>query len=80
MGATNKLKEALAGPAKDKREPAVADGVLSVTPDPPEAAEWRNKSVLNTVAADSTLLEEESGDCTCCAAVLLPFATATPSS
>ena len=59
---TQKLREALAGPSKDKdKQPPVADGVLSVTPDPPEAAEWR-KSVLDTVAADSSFLEDsESG-------------------
>jgi hypothetical protein len=56
-----KLKEALAGPAKDKKEPAVADGILSVTPDPPEAAEWR-KSVLDTIAADSSFpADDEAG-------------------
>jgi hypothetical protein len=56
-----KLKEALAGPAKDKKEPAVADGILSITPDPPEAAEWR-KSVLDTIAADSSFpADDEAG-------------------
>jgi hypothetical protein len=59
---SQKLKEALAGPAKDKKEPTVADGILSVTPDPPEASEWRNKSVLDTVASDSTFLDDETGD------------------
>lgn len=60
---SQRLREALAGPTKDKdkKEPFVVDGILSVTPDPPEAAEWRNKSVLDTVAADSTFLEDETG-------------------
>jgi hypothetical protein len=69
MGSQKNLKEALAGPAKDKKEPTVADGILSLTPDPAEAAEWRNKSVLDTVAADSTFLQDDDigdGSVACC--------------
>lgn len=59
---TQKLREALAGPAKEKdKQPPVADGILSVTPDPPEAAEWR-KSVLDTVVADSSFLDDGDGN------------------
>ena len=71
---TKRVKEALAGPGKDKKEPAVADGILSVTPDPPEAAEWR-KSVLDTVAADSSFPGDETGTAT---APALPAAAGLP--
>lgn len=76
MGSSQKLREALAGgPARDKdrKEPAVADGILSVTPDPPEAAEWRNKSVLDIVAADSSFhqAEDAAGDGAVCAAAVV---------
>ena len=39
-----KLREALAGGAPTKEKgPPVADGVISETPDTPEAIEWRTK-------------------------------------
>lgn len=84
---TQKLKEALAGPASKEKGPPVADGILSVTPDPPEVAEWRNKSVLDTVAADSSFLDDTDGKCRSSAAacarsdprssdvIIMPFST-----
>ena len=36
-----------------------ADGVLSVTPDTPEVAEWRSKSPLDCVATTSTYLDDD---------------------
>ena len=56
-----RLREALAGtPTVKEKGTPVADGSLTVTPDSPEAAEWRNKSVLDCVATTSTYLEDES--------------------
>ncbi len=58
-----RLREALSagGPAtgaKDKGPP-VADGVLSVTPDTPEAQEWKNRqSPIDIVCASSPYLDE----------------------
>lgn len=58
-----RVREALAGPptVKDKTPP-VADGVLSVTPDTPEVAEWRSKQSMDCVATTSTYLEDEDGE------------------
>lgn len=55
----SRLKEALAGGQAKDKGPVVADGVLSVTPDPLEAS-W-GPSLLDTVSADSTFLEDEGG-------------------
>lgn len=52
-----RLKEALAPHKADRGASAVPDGILSATPDAPDA-EWRSRSVLDTVCGDSTLLEE----------------------
>lgn len=58
-----RLREALSagGPAtgtKDKGPP-VADGVLSVTPDTPEAQEWKNRqSPIDIVCASSPYLDD----------------------
>lgn len=56
-----KLREALAGGAPTKEKgPPVADGVLSVTPDTPEAVEWRTRqSVIDAIASSSTYLDDE---------------------
>jgi chemotaxis protein histidine kinase CheA len=56
-----KLREALAGGAPTKEKgPPVADGVISETPDTPEAIEWRTKqSVIDTIASSSTYLDQE---------------------
>eukprot|EP00879_Flechtneria_rotunda_P027477 GHRR01029438.1.p1 GENE.GHRR01029438.1~~GHRR01029438.1.p1 ORF type:complete len:173 (+),score=41.18 GHRR01029438.1:40-519(+) len=57
-----RLKEALVGASSIKEKgPLVADGILSVTPDPPEAVEWRNKSILDSAAAGSTFLDDDGG-------------------
>lgn len=58
-----RLREALnaggPGTGKDKGPP-VADGVLSVTPDTPEAAEWRSRqSAIDFPSSSSTYLEED---------------------
>jgi hypothetical protein len=56
-----RLREALAGtPTVKEKGTPVADGSLTVTPDSPEAAEWRNKSILDCVATTSTYLEDDS--------------------
>lgn len=57
-----KLREALSAKADKSDKQPLELGVLSVTPDPPEVAEWRNKSFLDTVAADSGFLEEADGE------------------
>jgi len=58
-----RLREALnaggAGASKEKGPP-VADGILSVTPDTPEAAEWRTRqSAIDFPSSSSSFLEEE---------------------
>eukprot|EP00873_Tetraselmis_striata_P038610 jgi/Tetstr1/458874/TSEL_004382.t1 len=58
-----RLREALnaggPGTGKDKGPP-VADGVLSVTPDTPEAAEWRSRqSAIDFPSSSSTYLEDD---------------------
>ena len=59
---SQRLKEALTagGPtSKDKGAP-VPDGVLSVTPDTPEAIEWRSRrSVIDSIASSSSYLDDE---------------------
>jgi hypothetical protein len=56
-----KLREALAGGAPTKEKgPPVADGIISETPDTPEAIEWRTKqSVIDSIASSSTYLDPE---------------------
>lgn len=40
----------------------MSDGVLTVTPDTPEALEWRSRrSVIDTIASCSEYLKEEEG-------------------
>ncbi|GMH40925.1 hypothetical protein BSKO_08829 [Bryopsis sp. KO-2023] len=57
-----RLREALnAGNNTKEKGPPVADGILSVTPDTPEAVELRSRrSAIDCVATSSTYLEEES--------------------
>jgi len=63
MGTSNttRIREALTGTVATVKEkgPPVYDGVLTVTPDTPEAAEWRSKQSLECVATTSTYLEED---------------------
>mmetsp|Transcript_12537 Transcript_12537/g.35224 ORF Transcript_12537/g.35224 Transcript_12537/m.35224 type:complete len:1065 (+) Transcript_12537:198-3392(+) len=58
-----RLREALnaGGPGTSKEKgPPVADGVLSVTPDTPEAAEWRTRqSAIDFPSSSSSYLEED---------------------
>lgn len=57
---TARVREALTGTTTVKEKgPPVADGVLSVTPDTPEVAEWRSKQSLDCVATSSSYLEED---------------------
>ena len=60
-----RLREALTagGPTSGKGDrAAAADGVLSPTPDTPDAAEWRARaSIIDTACASSSYLDEESG-------------------
>jgi hypothetical protein len=53
------VKEALGGGSHSKGAAAhlPPDGVLTQTPDPPDA-EWRNRSVLDTITDGSSFLEE----------------------
>jgi hypothetical protein len=60
-----RLREALTagGPSSKEKGPPVADGALTVTPDTPEAIEWRSRrSVIDTIASSSTFLEDEEGE------------------
>lgn len=59
----SRLKEALAGGQVKEKGPAVADGVLSITPDPPEAG-W-GASVLDTLSAEESFLEDDGGKRPC---------------
>lgn len=57
-----RLREALnaGGPGTKDKTPPVADGILSVTPDTPEAEEWRNRrSAIDSAAACSSYLDED---------------------
>ena len=60
-----RLREALnaGGPGTKEKGPPVADGKLSVTPDTPEAIEFRSRqSVIESIgASSSSYLEDESG-------------------
>lgn len=58
-----RLREALSagGPTTTKeRGPPVSDGTLTVTPDTPEAVEWRSRrSIIDSIASCSTYLDDE---------------------
>ena len=59
-----RLREALnaGGPGTKEKGPPVADGFLSVTPDTPEAIEFRSRqSVIDSGASTSSYLEDETG-------------------
>ena len=60
-----RLREALnaGGPGSQKEKgPPSPDGILSVTPDTPEAVEWRTRqSVIDSAGASSSYLEDDSG-------------------
>ena len=59
-----RLREALTagGPGTKEKGPPVADGFLSVTPDTPEAIEFRSRrSIFDSVGASSSYLEDETG-------------------
>lgn len=63
-GAQARLREALnaGGPGTKEKGPPVADGFLSVTPDTPEAIEFRSRqSVIDSGASSSSYLEDETG-------------------
>jgi hypothetical protein len=64
-----RLREALTagGPTSGKGDrAAAADGVLSPTPDSPDAAEWRARaSIIDTACASSSYLDEDGGECAC---------------
>ena len=69
-----RLREALnaGGPGQKEKGPPVADGVLTVTPDTPEALEWRTRrSFMDSAGASSSYLEDDAGelagDCQLCA-------------
>lgn len=69
-----RLREALTagGPGTKEKGPPVADGLLSVTPDTPEAIEFRTRrSIFDSVGASSSYLEDESGSNYWKASVLL---------
>lgn len=60
-----RLREALnaGGPGTQKEKgPPVADGVLTVTPDTPEALEWKSRrSAIDSAGTSSSYLEDEEG-------------------
>ena len=60
-----RLREALnaGGPGTQKEKgPPVADGVLTVTPDTPEAREWKSRmSAIDSAGTSSSYLEDEEG-------------------
>ena len=59
-----RLREALnaGGPGPKEKGPPVADGILSVTPDTPEAVEWRSRrSIIDSAGASSSYLEDDTG-------------------
>ncbi|KAK9815093.1 hypothetical protein WJX73_007356 [Symbiochloris irregularis] len=59
-----RLREALnaGGPGPKEKGPPVADGVLTVTPDTPEALEWRSRrSFMDSAGASSSYLEDDAG-------------------
>jgi hypothetical protein len=60
-----RLREALAGPPTEKSKgPPVADGTLTVTPDTPEAVEWRTRRSVIDGPTTSSYLEDDSGEST----------------
>ena len=74
-----RLREALnaGGPGTQKEKgPPVADGVLTVTPDTPEALEWKSRrSAIDSAGTSSSYLEDEEGTS---AKLFQQEATATP--
>lgn len=61
--ANARIREALtAGTNLKEKGTPTPDGVLTVTPDTPEVAEWRSKSVLDCVATTSSYLDEDDFD------------------
>lgn len=57
-----RLREALTagGPTAKDRGPPIADGILTVTPDTPEAVEWRSRrSIIDSFASCSAYLDED---------------------
>ena len=61
-----RLREALnaGGPGTKEKGPPVADGVLTETPDTPEALDWRSRrSFMDSAGASSTYLEDDAGGC-----------------
>ncbi|KFM23482.1 MATH domain-containing protein [Auxenochlorella protothecoides] len=57
-----RLREALSagGPTTKDRGPPVSDGTLTVTPDTPEAVEWRSRrSIIDSIASCSTYLDDD---------------------
>jgi hypothetical protein len=58
--ANARIREALAAGNNPKEKgPQVADGVLSITPDSPEAAEWRSRSLMDCAGTSSTFLDDD---------------------
>ena len=70
QGGQARLREALqaGGPGSQKEKgPPIADGILTVTPDTPEAVEWRTRrSIIDSAGASSSYLEDESGEARPC--------------
>ena len=70
-----RLREALnaGGPGTKEKGPPVADGSLTVTPDTPEAIEFRSrKSVIDSLGASSSgYLEDETGASAQCFSMIL---------
>ncbi|CAL8461898.1 g1429 [Coccomyxa elongata] len=64
-----RLREALnaGGPGSQKEKgPQPVDGILSVTPDTPEAVEWRTRrSIIDSAGASSSYLEDDNGPKPC---------------
>ena len=62
-----RLREALqaGGPSTQKEKgPPVADGILTVTPDTPEALEWKSRrSAIDSAGTSSSFLEDSDGVC-----------------
>lgn len=65
MAGQARLREALnaGGPGSQKEKgPQPVDGILSVTPDTPEAVEWRTRrSIIDSAGASSSYLEDDDG-------------------
>jgi hypothetical protein len=78
-----RLREALnaGGPGSQKEKgPQPVDGILSVTPDTPEALEWRTRrSIIDSAGASSSYLEDDSGrDSSCYYGCLKCYAAIVP--